>query len=398
VRSLESALIELLARAPKPPAPEWVSLSQGSGRVLASPVVSPIDVPGFDNAQMDGFAVRAAEVSPGIALPVSQRITAGHPGDPLQPGSAARIFTGAPIPDGADAVVMQEEAVLSEDGLWVTLKVSPPVGQFVRPRGGDLLAGGDVFQPGRRLQPEDLGLLASIGVDRVEVHSPLRVAIFSSGDELVQPGTPLQPGQIYDTNRPMMSALLGGVGASVTDLGVLPDDLAVTTQALARAGESHDVVLTCGGVSVGEEDHIKAAVRAAGALDLWQVAIKPGKPFAFGRVGQAAFIGLPGNPVSAWVTFMLLVRPFLLRAGGVQRVDPEAFQALADFSWPQPDRRQEFLRATLSRDGRVGIHAKQNSQLLSSVTQSQCLVVVPPQTPIQRGDSVEVLSFAALRA
>ncbi|MGA1694215.1 MAG: gephyrin-like molybdotransferase Glp [Burkholderiaceae bacterium] len=396
MRTLESALIELLARVPVAPPTERIAPHKALGRVLAQTVVSPLDVPGFDNAQMDGYAVCAGEVEPGRAMRVTQRIAAGYVGMPLESGTAARIFTGAPVPPGATAVVMQEDAALTEDGTQVTFQVPPPEGQYLRKRGGDLQMGAEVLPLGTRLQAADLGLLASVGIPEIEVHRRLKLAVFSSGDELVQPGRPLQPGQIYDSNRPMMMALAASLGAEVTDLGVLPDQADATRAALAQAGAAHDVVLTCGGVSVGEEDHIKAAVREIGALDLWQVAIKPGKPFAFGRVGQAAFMGLPGNPVSAWVTFVLLVRPFLLRASGVQRVEPQSVAAQAAFSWTRPDRRQEFLRGWLQADGTVQMHPKQNSQLLTSVTQSACLVSVPPQTPIQIGDSVECLLFESL--
>jgi molybdopterin molybdotransferase len=396
MRTLESALIELLARAPSAPPSERVALHHALGRVLAQTVASPLDVPGFDNAQMDGYAVCAREVEPGRAMRVSQRIAAGHVGLPLESGTAARIFTGAPLPPGATAVVMQEDTTPTADGAEVVFQASPPEGQYVRKRGGDLHVGAEVLPVGSRLLAADLGLLASVGVREIEVRRRLKVAVFSSGDELVQPGQALAPGQIFDSNRPMMMALAASLGAEVTDLGVLPDRADITRASLAQAGAAHDVVLTCGGVSVGEEDHIKAAVRDVGELDLWQVAIKPGKPFAFGRVGQAAFLGLPGNPVSAWVTFVLLVRPFLLRASGVQRVEPQSVLAQAAFSWTRPDRRQEFMRGWLQADGSVQVHSKQNSQLLTSVTQSGCLVRVPAQTPIQPGDSVQCVLFESL--
>ncbi|MEY4014721.1 MAG: hypothetical protein RLZZ290_1585 [Pseudomonadota bacterium] len=396
MRTLESALIELLARAPSAPPSERVALHHALGRVLAQTVASPLDVPGFDNAQMDGYAVCAREVEPGRAMRVSQRIAAGHVGLPLESGTAARIFTGAPLPPGATAVIMQEDTTPTADGAEVVFQAAPPEGQYVRKRGGDLYVGAEVLPVGSRLLAADLGLLASVGVREIEVRRRLKVAVFSSGDELVQPGQALAPGQIFDSNRPMMMALAASLGAEVTDLGVLPDRADITRASLAQAGAAHDVVLTCGGVSVGEEDHIKAAVRDVGALDLWQVAIKPGKPFAFGRVGQAAFLGLPGNPVSAWVTFVLLVRPFLLRASGVQRVEPQSVLAQAAFSWTRPDRRQEFMRGWLQADGSVQVHSKQNSQLLTSVTQSGCLVRVPAQTPIQPGDSVQCVLFESL--
>jgi len=397
MRSLEETLSALMQRALSPSSVESIPLGEALGRILAEPVLAPMDVPGFDNAQMDGFAVRTEEIAPGQAMPVSQRIAAGHPGGPLARGSAARIFTGAPIPDGANAVVMQEQALQEPDGQSVRFSIVPERGQHIRPRGGDLQVGVEVCPKGRRLRPSDLGLLASIGIAQVRVYRPLRLCVFSSGDELVQPGIALSPGQIYDSNRPMMLAMARSLGALVTDLGVLPDRAEVTREALAQAGAEQDVVLTCGGVSVGEEDHIKAAVRAVGELDLWQVAIKPGKPFAFGRVGSAAFLGLPGNPVSAWVTFVLLVQPFLLRSSGADEVTAPRSRAIARFDWPRPDAREEFLRGWLDEEGRVGIHPKQNSQLLTSVTQSNCLVRVPAGTVVRAGDSVELIPFSALR-
>lgn len=398
MRSLDEALEELLRRAPQAPSAETIPLGAALGRILAEQVRSPIDVPGFDNSQMDGFAVRSGEVQVGSEMSVSQRIAAGHPGSPLAPGTAARIFTGAPIPLGADAVIMQEQAQTTEEGASVSFNSTATAGQNIRPRGGDLRQGAEVCPAGRRLSPADLGLLASIGVGAVSVRRPVRLAVFSSGDELVQPGTPLQPGQIYDSNRPMLVALAAALGVQVTDLGVLPDRADVTRDALAQAGHDHDVVMTCGGVSVGEEDHIKAAVRAVGELDLWQVAIKPGKPFAFGRVGRAAFVGLPGNPVSAWVTFVLLVRPFLLKSTGQSNVRATPIRARAAFNWPRPDARQEFLRGTLHPAGEVEIHLKQNSQLLTSVTQSDCLVCIPARGVVQAGDPVEVIPFYSLEA
>ena len=400
MKSLDDALWALIERAPSPPAVESVALGQALGRVLAESVAAPFDVPAFDNSQMDGYAVRLADLQADASgntspLPIGARIAAGDPLTTLPPESVARIFTGAPIPAGADAVIMQEQAALQPDGR-VVFSAIPPLGENIRPRGGDLATGQTVLSAGIRLSAADLGLLASVGHPAVRVYKPLRVAVFSSGNELRQPGQALGSGQIYDSNRPMVMGLVAGLGCEVSDLGCLPDRFEVTRDALAAAAQDHDIILTCGGVSVGEEDHIKAAVQDQGELDLWKVAIKPGKPFAHGRIGQAHFMGMPGNPVSAWVTFVLLVRPFVLKASGLADPMPEAVWLQAGFDWPKPDSRQEFLRAWIDDEGRVGIHAKQNSQLLSSVSGSRGLVEIPAKTPIQKGDQVRYFGYPGL--
>ncbi len=302
MRSLNDTLGQLLEHAEGCglPAGESVPLFSALGKVLAHPVHSPIDVPAYDNSQMDGYAGVAVEMNNALEpLVVSQRIAAGHAGTALTPGTVARIFTGAPIPLGANAVIMQEQAVVGEDGRVRFTEPAAP-GQNIRPRAGDLSIGQMILDRGVRLKPADLALCASVGLDRVSVRRPLTVAVFSSGDELRQPGEPLAHGQIYDSNRPMILSMVAELGFRVIDMGCLPDQLEVTKAQLAKASESADVILTCGGVSVGEEDHIKAAIGALGTLALWKVAMKPGKPFAFGTVGGATFMGMPGNPVAAW--------------------------------------------------------------------------------------------------
>jgi molybdopterin molybdotransferase len=401
MKSLDDALWALIEKVPAAPATEQIAIGQALGRVLAESVMAGFDVPSFDNSQMDGYAVRRSDLSAvaqGDAfgpLPVAARIAAGDAAQSLPVGGVARIFTGAPIPEGADAVIMQEQAALQPDGR-VVFSVMPTAGDNIRPRAGDLATGQQVLAPGIRLSAADLGLVASVGHAQVVVHKPLRVAVFSSGNELRQPGQSLGSGQIYDSNRPMVMGLVAGLGCQVSDLGCLPDKFEVTRDALAAAAQDHDIILTCGGVSVGEEDHIKAAVMDQGELDLWKVAMKPGKPFAYGRIGQASFMGMPGNPVSAWVTFVMLVRPFILKASGVADPMPEAVWMEAGFDWPKPDARQEFLRAWIDDEGRVAIHPKQNSQLLSSVSGSRGLVEVPAKTPIQKGDHVRYFGFPGL--
>jgi molybdopterin molybdotransferase len=362
---------------------------------LAVPIVSAVDVPSFENSQVDGYALRLSDLSDSGGLPVSQRIAAGAPAGPLEPNTVARIFTGAPVPAGADAVAMQEDCEIDPDG-QVLVRAPLKQGENIRPRGGDLRAGQTALPPGRRLSAADIGLIASLGHGHATVVRRLRVAVFSSGNELRQPGSTLDAGQIYDSNRPMVMSLVRGLGAEVIDMGCLPDRLDVTAGALAEASERADVILTCGGVSVGEEDHIKAAVQQEGALALWKIAIKPGKPFAFGKVGGADFLGMPGNPVSAWVTFVFLVRPFLLKRSGVLLVDPRFHVCRAAFERSQPDPRQEFLRASLDAQGQVVPHARQNSQILSSIAESEGLVEVPMETPVRRGDLLRFYPFGSL--
>ena len=398
MRSLNDTLGQLLEHAEGCglPAGESVPLFSALGKVLAHPVHSPIDVPAYDNSQMDGYAGVAVEMNNALEpLVVSQRIAAGHAGTALTPGTVARIFTGAPIPLGANAVIMQEQAVVGEDGRVRFTEPAAP-GQNIRPRAGDLSIGQMILDRGVRLKPADLALCASVGLDRVSVRRPLTVAVFSSGDELRQPGEPLAHGQIYDSNRPMILSMVAELGFRVIGMGCLPDQLEVTKAQLAKASESADVILTCGGVSVGEEDHIKAAIGALGTLALWKVAMKPGKPFAFGTVGGATFMGMPGNPVAAWATFSLLVRPYLLARMGADASAPRRLRVPAAFDWPTPDARQEFLRGRLNAHGAAEIHDRQNSAVLSSVTESDGLVEIPASTPIRRGEFVGFIPYTFL--
>lgn len=396
MKSLNDALTVLLESVRPVQETESLPVVECAGRVLAANMTSSIDVPAYDNSQMDGYAGVAVEMNNALEpLPVSQRIPAGHPGSTLKPGSVARIFTGAPIPPGANAVIMQEQAQVFDDGRVKFTEPAAP-GQNIRPRAGDLRAGQIMLGRGRRLSPADIGLAASVGHTHAMVFRRLKVAVFSSGDELRQPGEPLGFGQIYDSNRRMILALAAGLGCEVLDMGCIPDQLHETRDRLQRASSQCDVLLTCGGVSVGEEDHIKAAIASLGSLDLWKVSIKPGKPFAFGRVGQATFMGMPGNPVAAWVTFCLLIRPYLLAAAGAQAALPRAYPMPAGFVWPRPDSRQEFLRGWIDESGRAQIHERQNSSVLSSVTESQGLIEIPPSTPIAKGEFVRFIPYTEL--
>ncbi|MEO6321140.1 MAG: gephyrin-like molybdotransferase Glp [Polaromonas sp.] len=405
MKPLDLALLELLAfAAPLAPA-ESVSTFDADGRVLAQDLLPALDVPAHDNSAMDGYAVRCADwVDAGTLLQVNQRIPAGSSGLLLAPASVARIFTGAPIPPGADAVVMQEdcetvEGVEGVDG-GVRIRLQPRAGQWIRRHGEDVAAGAVVLHRGERLSPASLGLAASIGFEKVQVAPRVRVALFSTGDELVMPGdvAPLEmkPGAIYNSNRFFLKALLQRLGCIVTDLGIVPDRLDATIEALKGASQQHDLILTSGGVSVGEEDHIKPAVQALGELNLWQIAIKPGKPFAYGKIGDAHFIGLPGNPVSSFVTFLLLVRPFILKLQGASRLVPESVALSAHFDWLKADKRREFLRVRLNAAGGLDLFGNQSSGVLTSVVRGDGLLDNPAGQTIAHGDKVQFIPFAAL--
>ena len=378
------------------------------GRVLAQDVVSVLQVPPQDNSSMDGYAVRVADLAPGVPLPVSQRIAAGSSGVPLEPGTVARIFTGAPIPLGADAVVMQEDCMevavanAADTRPAITINSQAHSGQWIRRQGEDVTLGHAVLRAGQRLGPAALGMAASVGFADLLVARRPRVALFSTGDELVMPGQvqpqDMAPGAIYNSNRFFLASLLKRMGCEVTDLGIVPDQLDATVSALRQAAQAHDVILTSGGVSVGEEDHIKPAVQSLGTLDLWQIAIKPGKPFAHGRIGQAHFVGLPGNPVSSFMTFLLLVRPFLLRMQGVADVSLPAQTLRSDFAWPRADRRQEFLRVRRNAAGGLDLFPNQSSGVLSSAVWGDGFVDNPPSCVIAPGDAVRFVAFNELLA
>ena len=402
LKPLDDAMAELLAHAEPLAGFDTVDTFDADGRVLRQGALSPLQVPPQDNSAMDGYAVRCQDVAQaGAVLPVSQRIAAGSVGTPLQPGTAARIFTGASIPPGADAVLMQEDCS-ALDGGQVQINAVPQAGQWVRRAGEDIALGAEVLAAGTRLTPAELGLAASIGLAHLQVARRPRVALFSTGDELVMPGEvapqDMRPGAIYNSNRFFLRAMLLRLGCEVSDFGIVPDRREATIAALQKAAEGHDLILTSGGVSVGEEDHIKPAVQALGQLDLWQIAVKPGKPFAYGRVGQAHFMGLPGNPVSSFVTFLLLVRPFVLRLQGVQNVVPRAVQLRADFSTHKADKRREFLRVRHNAQGGLDLFKNQSSGVLTSAAWGDGLVDNPAGHTIAHGERVRFISFSELLA
>ncbi len=398
--SLDEALARLLAVVQPLGAVETVSTFDALGRVLAADVASLLDVPPADNTSMDGYALRAADVpAAGTVLPVSQRIPAGVVGAPLAPGTAARIFTGAQVPAGADAVVMQEVCEVVDGG--VRIDTVPKPGQWVRRRGEDVQHGSVVLGRGARLTPQALGLAASVGAATLTVARRPRVGLMSTGDELVMPGEPLRPGAIYNSNRYTLRALVTAAGCECEDFGIVPDSLAATREALRRAAAGCDLVVSCGGVSVGEEDYLRPAVQAEGRLDLWKVALKPGKPLAFGELRRANgshawLIGLPGNPVSSFVAFVLAVRPVLQRLQGGAGKAAVAIAARADFDWPRPDRRREFLRVRRNADGGLELFPNQSSGVLTSTVWGDGLVDNPAGQAIRRGDAVRYLPFAEL--
>ncbi len=396
--SFDDALQKLLAAARPLAETEEVDTAAAVGRTLARAQASGIVVPPLDNSAMDGYAVRLADLAAaGARLAVAQRIPAGSVGTPLAAGTAARIFTGAPVPAGADAVVMQELCEHAGEGV-VQVNHVPRAGENIRRAGEDIRSGAAILAAGTRLAPQDIGLAASVGLARLPVFRRLRVAVFFTGDELSMPGEALKPGGIYNSNRYTLRGLLAALGCEVRDLGIVPDSLEATRAALRTAAADSDVIITSGGVSVGEEDHVKAAVQAEGALDLWKIAIKPGKPLAFGKVSprDTAFIGLPGNPVSTFVTFLMLVRPFLLACQGARVTAPRGLMMRADFDWPKPDRRREFLRVRINHDGGLDLFPNQSSGVLTSCAWADGLVDNPPAQAVARGELVRFIPFSEL--
>ena len=394
---VDEAIEQLLAQAPPAPPTEVIPLGQAAGRVIAEELFSPLDLPCWDNSAMDGYALRAADVpEQGGYLVLAGRIAAGHSSDELlQAGQTVRIFTGAPLPPGADSVVPQERCRVYGQRIWC-----PPLrlGEHVRKRGEEMQRGQRLLRVGQRLRAQEVGLLASAGIPWVKVYRPLRVCLLSSGDELREPGESLAPGQIYNSNRHLVTALLRGWGVEVLDYGVMADALAASRDALILASSECDLLLTTGGVSVGEEDHLKQAIQELGRVDFWRLAIQPGKPLAFGEVAGKPWIGLPGNPSAALITALVVVRPFLLRAQGVERVMPVPVQVPAGFEWSTPNKRRQYLRARLSpgEDGqlRAVLHPQQSSAMLTAACWADGLVIVEPEQLLLKDAPVPFLSFA----
>ncbi|MFM0036096.1 molybdopterin molybdotransferase MoeA [Paraburkholderia strydomiana] len=404
------ALATLLGAARPIDGTESIPTLEALNRVLSADVTSPLDVPPMNTSAMDGYAIRFADLAGEGAsrLPVSQRIPAGHAPTPLQPGTAARIFTGATVPPGADAVVMQEQTEAAGD--QVTILHAPQPGEWITAQGADIRSGSVILPAGTRLSPQALGLAASVGCAELAVRRRVKVAVFFTGDELTMPGEPLEPGAIYNSNRFTLRGLLEKLGCEITDYGIVADKLDATRATLREAAQAHDLILTCGGVSVGEEDHVKPAVEAEGRLSMWQIAMKPGKPLAFGAVRRAAsrecagasasaetfFIGLPGNPVSSFATFLLFVRPFVLSLAGARSVAPRALSLRADFTQSKADRRNEFLRARVNETGGLDLFPNQSSAVLTSTVWGDGLIDNPPNHAISAGETVRFIPFSEL--
>ena len=392
--SVDEALAQLLAGAKPVNEVEEVPTLEATGRVLARAQRSTMDVPPMDNSAMDGYAIRAADAS--RKLKVAQRIMAGAVGKPLEPGTAARIFTGAPIPPGADAVVMQESTTV--EGEFVSFAKPPKSGDWVRYVGSDIRKGAEILPAGKRLLPQDTGLAASVGIKTLPVYRRVRLGLFFTGDELLMPGEPLAPGRIYNSNRFTLRGMGEVFGCDVRDYGIVPDTLEATREVLRRAAQDCDVIVTSGGVSVGDADYVKPAVEAEGRLLMWRIAMKPGRPLAFGTIQQSFFIGLPGNPVSSFVTFLIFGRPFLRRTQGMTDVAPRAIAARADFDWPQPDPRREFLRVKWNAQGGLDLYPTQDSAVLTSTAWADGLVDNPAGQAIRKGDVVRLLPYSELFA
>ena len=397
--SADEARARLLAAAHPVPETEILAVDDALGRVVAAPLISSVNVPPLDNSAMDGYALRLADTVDTPRLPITQRIPAGQIGQPLQPGQAARIFTGAPLPEGADTVVMQEDC--ETDGTNVWIKRAPKTGANIRRAGEDIRIGQTVLAPGDRLSPARLGVAASVGATTLTVYRKLKVAVFFTGDEIVMPGQTLAPGRIYNSNRASLRGLLEQLGVETIDLGQVPDRLDATVAVLEAAARQADVVITSGGVSVGEEDHVKAALERLGRIEMWKVAMKPGKPLVYGRIdhaglpGQTDFLGLPGNPVSAFVVFCLFARPFLLARMGALVAPLRAFTVTAGFDWQKPGARREFLRARLE-NSRAVLYPSQSSGVLTSLAWADGLVDIAIGATVRAGDPVPFMPLSDL--
>src|SRR5687767_317155 len=389
--SVDEALAQLLAGARPVTEADEVPTLEATKRVLARAQRSTMDVPPMDNSAMDGYAVRIAD---GPKLKIAQKIMAGSVGKPLEAGTAARIFTGAPIPPGADAVVMQEHVTVEND--VVLLKTKPKPGEWIRLAASDIRKGGEILPAGKRLLPQDTGLAASVGIRTLPVFRKIRLGLFFTGDELVMPGEALGPGRIYNSNRFTLRGLGELYGCELHDYGIVPDSLEATREVLRRAAAECDVIVTSGGVSVGDADYVKPAVEAEGKLLMWRIAMKPGRPLAFGAVQSSFFIGLPGNPVSSFVTFLIFVRPFLLKTQGLSEVMPRGIAVRADFDWPEPDARREFLRVKWNAQGALELYPTQDSAVLTSTAWADGLVDNPAQQAIRKGDTVRFLPYSEL--
>jgi len=396
----DEAIQFLLERCKATEQIETIKTLDALGRVLAQAITSTLNVPPLDNSAMDGYVTRFSDLNSNAetTLAISQRIAAGYVGDKLEKGTAARIFTGAPVPEGADTVIMQEQCQQQDDKVVISGKVGK--GDHIRRAGEDIIQGSEVMSIGQKLRPQDMGLIASVGIDEIKVFKKITVAIFSTGDELLMPGEPVQPGKIYNSNRYTLTGMLQKVGCEIIDLGCIPDDLDATVEAMQQAAEQADLIMTTGGVSVGEEDYIKLAIDKLGSVEMWRVAMKPGKPVAFGEVSKTPFIGLPGNPVSVFVTFCLFARPVIRKMQGCGEVLSRKVQVVSGFDWPRKGPRREFVRGQLVMDEqgqqRAITYSSHSSGVLTSTTWAHGLVEIPENSTFEKGAVINWLDFSEL--
>lgn len=398
--AVDTALDLLLNKAGVVTETETIELIDAGGRILAEDVCSTIQVPPLDNSAMDGYAVRSANFSAAgeTSCIISQRICAGEVGTELAPNSVARIFTGAPIPEGADAVIMQERCKVNDNYMVSSGPIT--VGANIRKAGEDIAIGDTILKTGDRLKPQDLGLAASVGIHKLSVYRRLRVGIFFTGDELQEPGTPLKAGQIYNSNRYTLRGLLDNLNCEIIDLGIVGDTLEATRNAMSEAAKKTDLVMTSGGVSVGEEDYIRIALEELGQLEMWHINIKPGKPFTFGEIANTPFLGMPGNPVSVFATFCIFAHPYILKKQGANHTQNNSFMVPAAFDWLKEESRCEYLRAKLETNASgqkvVNLYPHQGSGVLTSTSWANGLVVIPPNIVVNKGNPVEFIPFSEL--
>lgn len=400
LKNLDEAIAELKAATNtlldiSPPKTEVIPLSNALNRILSQDIYSTINVPPADNSAVDGYALNTETFDPKQDMLISQRIPAGHAPQALEKNTAARIFTGAHIPDGANCVVMQENTKLNTEETRVSISAPPTYKQNIRPMGQDIKIGDCILKKGDVLTPQRLGLIASIGIAEAEVFTPLTVAILSTGDELIEPGTTAKEGQIYNSNRYLLRGFLDSLHFNILDLGVIPDTLNSTTQALEKAASKADVIITTGGASVGEEDYVQTAISKLGQLDFWKVAIKPGKPVMLGNIQNTPILGLPGNPGAVFVTFMILARPFLLHRQGLRNTQLKPYSLPINFDVKKASIRREFLRV-IRKDEGLELHSNQSSGMLSSASWAEGLAIIMEQTAPKKGDTVSFIPFDTL--
>lgn len=375
---------------------ESIPLLQANERILAEDLSASLNVPPTDNSAVDGYALNIADFAEHQSYSISQRIPAGQQPQALTPGTVARIFTGASIPEGANAVIMQEQATLDATSTKVSFNNTPSLQQNIRPLGQDVKSGQVILEKGQVLSPARLGLIASIGIPEVNVFRKLKVAIFSTGDELVEPGGQTKPSQIFNSNRYLLSGMLQSLNMEIIDLGLIPDDFDATKSALSQASQNADLIISTGGASVGEEDYVQSAIKALGSIDFWRVAIKPGKPFMYGQIGNTPVLGLPGNPGAVFVTFSVLARPFLLHHQGIKNSKPTSFQQTLGFDIKKSGARREFLRVQRNADGVLNKHPNQSSGMLSSASWADGFAVIHEHSQPKAGDLVEFIPFSCL--